>query len=181
MGSNMNEDQQSFESLRRLLALKRHETPPAGYFKNFSSQVIGRIRASEVEAAASLSERLFTAMPWLPKLLQSLETKPVYAGGFATALCALLLFGALVAQQPESASSAAFLQPVAPGGPQIVSFASATSQTPAVPVNWEQPIDQIMLAENSSTNPVFSFQPVSSAPFGQMPVRVQLANYPGGN
>jgi hypothetical protein len=179
MGSNMNEDQQNFESLRRLLALKRHEAPPPGYFNIFSRQVIGRIRAGEAEAAASPSERLFTAMPWLLKLLQSLETKPVYAGGFATALCALLLFGALVAQQPESASSA-FLQPAPPEGPEVVSFASTIPQTPAAPMNWEQPVGQMMVAENS-TNPVFSFQPVSSAPFSQMPARFQFANYLTGN
>ena len=46
----MNENENNFESLRRLLALKRHEMPPPGYFNNFSSQVVHRIRAGEPEA-----------------------------------------------------------------------------------------------------------------------------------
>ena len=50
----MNENQPNFESLRRLLALKRHETPPPGYFNNFSRQVIARIRAGETGAEAGM-------------------------------------------------------------------------------------------------------------------------------
>ena len=103
----MNENQQNFESLRRLLALKRHETPPPGYFNNFSRQVMARIRAGEAEASVSLSERF--GMPWLLKWLQGAETTPMFAGSFATVLCLLLLFGAVIAQRPEAASQA-FLQ-----------------------------------------------------------------------
>ena len=162
----MNENQPNFESLRRLLALKRHETPPPGYFNQFSSQVMARIRSGEAEA--SWAERLFGAMPWLLSLLQTLETKPVFAGGFATGLCALLLFGAVMAQRPEAASTA-FLQPAAP---ENTSLASAT------PSALQPPVNQFMVAENS-TNPVFSFQPPSTAPFGQIPVSAQFTTYSG--
>ncbi|MGD0086580.1 MAG: hypothetical protein ABSC24_05570 [Verrucomicrobiota bacterium] len=165
----MNENQPNFESLRRLLALKRHETPPPGYFNNFSSQVMARIRDGETEAAESWSGRLFASMPWLMKVIQAVDTRPVFAGGFATALCALLLFGAVIAQRPDSASTA-FMQPAAP---ETGSFASATPAAPSA----LQPVNQFMVADNS-TNPVFSsFQTPAPASFGQIPVGAQFVNY----
>lgn len=161
----MNQNQPNFESLRRLLALKRHEVPPPGYFNNFSRQVIARIRAAEAEAEANWSERLFAQTPWLVKWLQGLETKPVFAGGFATALCALLLFGAVVAQRPESASQA-LLQPATQEVAPLVASATPTTMVP--PVNP-------MLIEDNSTNPVINF---ASAPVGQMPISAQFTTFP---
>jgi hypothetical protein len=167
----MNENQPNFESLRRLLALKRHETPPPGYFNNFSSQVMARIRAGETEAAEGWSGRVFASMPWLMNVIQAVETRPVFAGGFATALCALLLFGAVMAQRPDSASTA-FVQPA---GSEVTSFASATPAGQAASV---LPANQFMVADNS-TNPVFSFQPPTTASFSQIPVGAQFVNYSG--
>ena len=161
----MNENQPNFESLRRLLALKRHETPPPGYFNNFSSQVIARLRAGEPGAEAGLAGRLFASMPWLFQWVQAFETKPVFAGGFATALCAMLLFGAVIAQRPDSVAQA-ILQPA----PQEVTplVASATPTTMVQPVNP-------MFIEDNSTNPVSNF---ASAPMGQIPVSAQFSSFP---
>jgi hypothetical protein len=167
----MKEHQPNFESLRRLLALKRRETPPPGYFNNFSSQVMARIRAGDTEAADSWSDRLFASMPWLRGVLQAVETRPAFAGGFATALCALLLFGAVIAQRPDSAATA-FLPPATPEAASFAAAAPAVQTAPGLPVN------QFMVADNS-TNPVFRFQASSTAPFGQIPVGAQLVNYSG--
>ena len=43
----MSENETNFESLRQLLAQKRHEMPPSGHFNSFSGQIIARIRAGE--------------------------------------------------------------------------------------------------------------------------------------
>lgn len=169
----MNENQPNFESLRHLLALKRHEVPPPGYFNNFSRQVVARIRAGEAEAAASWSERFLNKVPWL-QWLQGFETRSVFAGGFASALCLLLLFGVLAAQRSESVSQA-FLQPSAsqPAIPEVAPDVSFASVTPAA---LPQPPNQITIA-NDSTNPVLNFQYSSPAPFGQTPFNAQFVNY----
>ena len=43
----MNESENNFSELKRLLKLKRHEVPPPGYFNDFSAEIIARIRAGE--------------------------------------------------------------------------------------------------------------------------------------
>jgi hypothetical protein len=168
----MKENHPNFESLRHLLALKRHEMPPPGYFNNFSRHVMARIRAGEAEASVSLAERWLGKTPWLQELLQSLETKPVFAGGFATVICMLLLFGAMIEQRPESASQA-FLQPATQ---ELASFASAT------PAALTQPVNQMLIADNS-TNPVINFQSSSvTAAFDQIPLSAEFVTYsPSGN
>ena len=87
---SMNPEQHEFEQLRRLLAWKRHEQPPPGYFNGFSMQVIGRIRAGEqAEDRAGFPGQL----AWLQRLWAALETKPVLAGGFGALVCGLLVWG----------------------------------------------------------------------------------------
>ena len=161
----MNENQPNFESLRRLLALKRHEAPPPPYFDAFSRQVIARIRAGEADTQAGLLERLSGQIPWLLKLLQALETKPAFAGAYAFALCLLLVAGVIFTERSESTSQASW-EPT----PQAIS--SFTSATPAA---LPQPVNQMLMAGNS-TNPVFNFQSASS-PFGQIPPGGQMVGY----
>ena len=85
----MNDNDNNFEELRRLLTLKRHEVPPPGYFENFSDGVIARIQAGEATAK----------LPWLLRFLQRFESRPAYPVAFASSLCMLLLFGIVSVQQ----------------------------------------------------------------------------------
>ena len=164
----MNEDENNFESLRRLLALKRYETPPPGYFNNFSRQVLQRIRASHNEQSANLFEELFNHAPWLAKLLQALDMRPVLAGGFAGALCMLLLFGIIYAERPDLTP-----QPLLQVANSSVSFDAVS------PTALSQPVDQTGIV--SSTDPVFSLQPVAS-PFGQQnPLAQPVSFSPSSN
>jgi hypothetical protein len=148
----MKENENNFESLRRLLVLKRHETPPPGYFNYFSRQVLQRIRAGDTGKSANWVEELFGQAPWLEKLLQAFNIKPVFASAFAGALCLLLFLGIIIVERPDLTS-----QPVLQAGTTTTSLA-------AVSPSLLQSVDQMGIV--SSTNPVLSLQPVASL-FGQ--------------
>jgi hypothetical protein len=154
----MNENENNFESLRRLLAFKNRETPPPGYFNDFSRQVVARIRAGEAREPVTAAEQLFSEAPWLMRLLQNFQTKPAFAGAFAFALCLVLVFGIVFAERPDASAPQPLLQTAE------AASAPLTDVSPAALVA-QQPSDQIMLAADS-TNPATSLQPVASV-FGQ--------------
>ncbi len=146
----MNESENNFESLRRLLALKRHETPPPGYFNGFSGQVMSRIRAGETAGAWETA-----GVSWLLKFLQVFEAKPAFVGSFACSLCLLLLFGIVYAGRPDATLKSTLFASVTQ--PSAITLADATS-----PVSSPSQTGLMV-----STNPVLSLgEPVASL-FGQ--------------
>jgi hypothetical protein len=163
----MNEHENNFESLRRLLVLKRHETAPPGYFNYFSSQVLQRIRAGDTGKSANWVEEMFGQAPWLEKLLQVFDVKPVFASAFAGALCLLLFLGIIYAERPDLTS-----QP-------ILQAATTAASLAAVSPSLYQSADQMGIV--SSTNPVLSLQPVASL-FGRQNSLAQPVSFsPSGN
>jgi hypothetical protein len=169
---NMNENENNFDSLRRLLKLKRQENPPPGYFNNFSSRVTARIRAEAV-AGKGAAGRLAVEAPWLMKFLQFFEAKPAFAGGFALALCLLLLGGIVFADRSDVEQSS----PVFGDATPSVAIAAPTSVASAQPApTLTDSLTQGGLAV--STN--YSLQPVASL-FGQSPFVQQVGYTPSGN
>ena len=80
----MNRDPEEFESLQKLLALKRWELPPPAYFNDFSSQLRCRLEADrEVEPRVS----------WWQWLIQEWELKPILLGAYSVGIGGLLLVG----------------------------------------------------------------------------------------
>jgi hypothetical protein len=143
----MSENENNFEALRHLLALKRHEVPPPGYFENFSDGVLARIHASDA----------VRELPWLLRVLQAFESRPAFPVAFASTLCFLLLFGIVsVEQNPEMASG----QPAFIGNGSA--FVSVADNSPLMPVGMpsaitgdtNHPIDL-------SSQPAFNSQPNS--------------------
>src|SRR5579862_3575660 len=140
----MSENENDFEALRRLLALKRHEVPPPGYFEDFSSRVIGRIRAGETARE----------LPWLLRLLQAFEAKPAYPVAFASALCTLLLFGIVSVEESPGLFSNPVLGSVGPG---VSALSGAQRGLALVDANTNSSVDPSLFGGQPSTTS-YSFQ-----------------------
>jgi hypothetical protein len=136
---NMNPENQDFESLRRLVRLKRHEQPPPRYLNDFSSQVIQRIKAEVLTSRPERIKPLATEAPWMQRLLRLFEGKPMLAGGLGAAVCALLLMGLAYSERMEAPPS----RPELGGG---MMQASGQIPTPAFGTHAALAV--------SSTNPV---------------------------
>src|SRR5579864_6040608 len=99
---SMRPEHESFEDLRRLLALKRHERPPPGYFHDFSRQVIARIHAGEAAASQSWTQRVLESAPWLRNFWDGFGAKPIVAGAFGISVCSLLVVGLISSERVDS-------------------------------------------------------------------------------
>ena len=89
----MNPDSENFDSLRQLLALKRHEIPPPGYFDRFSRDVMARIKSGEN------GDEYRHRIPGSSACCRMFDVKPVFAGAFGTAVCAFLISGIVSSEQ----------------------------------------------------------------------------------
>lgn len=104
--------EENFEALQKLLALKRHEVPPPGYFNDFSAKVCARIEAAESSQPAS----------WWHRLLVSFDAKPIVACTYGLALGGLTLFAVYSAsnlgvedvQRPTGEGSSLVASPALP-------------------------------------------------------------------
>jgi hypothetical protein len=115
-------ESEEFQQVRRLLALKRHEQPPSGYFNGFSRQVILRIQSGEARQRVSWLERLQSEVPWLQRLWSALDAKPMLAGAFGVTVCGLLVGGLVYSYQVEPASGDPLVE--APADPSAVFVAN---------------------------------------------------------
>jgi hypothetical protein len=71
------------DPLRRLLQLKRHESPPPGYFERLPGQIIDQLRAGETPGPVSRWQA------WL----ENWDFQPVLAYAYGLAVAGLMVFG----------------------------------------------------------------------------------------
>ena len=163
----MRTDSKNFESLRRLLALKRFEKPPPGYFQGFSAQVISRIKAGELGEPDSTFASFLGGFRWLERLRSLLEAKPAFAGAFGASVCALLVSVVIYSETGESA----------PFAPVIAGETLSAMENPP-PLAMNDSLDRTDLT--SSTNAV---TPIASSLFDQIMPQAQPASFvvPGGH
>ena len=150
----MDSSPDSFDSLQKLLRLKRYEQPPPRYFNEFSATVISRIRAGESRRARAWWERF------------GFDLRPLITLGAGSLACGMLLATVGFSVDNDTAQlagtpSAALL---------TVSSSPAEAVTPAVAA------DTFAVADTSrevSTEPVMS----RSAPRGMWHRLVQPVSF----
>jgi hypothetical protein len=157
----MNDNQQNFDELKRLLKLKQYEVPPPGYFNRFSDNVVSRIRAGEAGAGQTMAERLNNQAPWLLNFIRLFDARPGMIGGMATSLCLLLVLGVVFAEYSEQSTKEVLTIP----------GSTASSQPENSLAALAPPVTTSAIGDSSggivaSTNPVTSLSPVATL-FGQ--------------
>jgi hypothetical protein len=139
---------ENFDAVCRVLALKRYEVPPPGFFENFSTKVMARIASAEAQPAPT----------WWQKLGFDFNFKPALVCALGVVVCGLL--------------SAGVLTSVVETTNQPVGLAMD------LPLNsMEGPFSPLMAAESvpSSTEPVFSATRFDQFSVRTQPVSLRFA------
>lgn len=82
---------QDQEDLRKLISLKRHETPPPGYGDLVSSRIISRLEV----------DRIARRDPFLWRIFRTLSFRPALSVVYSLVMIALVCFGRDVVEVPS--------------------------------------------------------------------------------
>lgn len=156
----MNADHPDFEALRRLLKLKRHETPPPRYFNDFSSQVLVRIKVTDPREQDDFVENLTLAQVWWQRVVGAFRDGPVLAGLSVTCVLVLLVGAAMYTEKLEKT----------PNGGEFGRRAASLETGPSAVIEAASPLANVVTNEGSSLDgsPFFRIQlqnPVQPAAF----------------
>lgn len=154
-------DDQNFEDLRKLLALKKHEQPPPGYFNRLPGKILARIEAAEPSVQST----------WWDWMVARFDARPVLACAYGFTISALLLMGFRLSQvlqadadidQGAAAFGGGWLAAAPDGNTlQPTPFLESHFRNPANLVNFSS-VEPVV--EMNSSRPAMSmFQPVSFA------------------
>ncbi len=113
----MEQSPQDHDLIRRLLAIKRHELPPAGFFDQFHAGVMGRIEAN-IESAE---------LAWWERALLWFDSKPIMAGAYAIAVAGLFVCGLEFSQMIQTETAELTVDGIAIGSASTTGPASFSS------------------------------------------------------
>lgn len=155
----MNAESENFEALRKLMALKRYEQPPPGYFNNLSGRIIVRLETLEPT--------------FWEKLSQSFVLRPAMAYALGLAFCGAFASGLVYSLQPRSDQAALQRNPASPWDTDALSTRMA-SQTGAnyLPTLHVRGYDNFVTTNEPQPKPSL-FQPFE--------IRAATVNYQLGN
>lgn len=130
-----------------MLALKRHEQPPPGYFGYLPDKIQMRIERD------NLSEH----STWWEWLVRKLDAQPILAGAYAFAISGLMLLGFKLSQdlQHEANTEGLLLNTLDP---------NAIQPSSVVQKHFANPAPLLYFTEFTSTEPVLE-EPPSVATF----------------
>lgn len=116
----MEPSSQNTRDLLRLLALKRHETPPPGFFDRLPNRILVNIRAgSEV-----------SDLPWWNRLWEFLVREPMVASSYTALAMGAALFGISVFQTAVETEQPPGFSLLEPEPPRLDYTAPATASLP---------------------------------------------------
>lgn len=110
---------EEFDQLRKLLALKRHEEPPPGYFDRLPGQIRARIAQAQTRPE-----------PLWRRWFEALDFSPTMATGYAT-LTVLLLGAAVWLARPPQPTGSSQLATTPPATTNQNPALAASNQPPA--------------------------------------------------
>lgn len=152
----MNSSPDDFKDLRHLLALKKHEEPPPGYFSYLPDKIVIRIERGDLSEHST----------WWEWLVAKFDAQPVLAGAYAFAISGLMLLGLKVSEDLPQRSSVELL----PGGvmahsPDPLTFTPSTAIQPyfANPAGLINFTSTEPIYEDPVSHPPSSFQRVNFA------------------
>lgn len=159
----MSRSPDEFEELQKLLALKRHEQPPPGYFNQFSDRVIAQLEAEGARPSPTWWQRCWDVLTAPPAVALSYGAVVLGVGALGVLLLQSLELepdGGMVAGQPWPVVQAPEAGAIAP---------VAAAQNGPAPLALAEPV--------SSFSPVLgdSAPPFLFNPNGARPVRVSYS------
>ena len=155
----MSSSPEDFKDVRQLLALKRHEKPPPGYFNYLPDKVAMRLERDDLSDYST----------WWQWLVRKLDAQPVLAGAYAFAISGLMLLGFKLSHdlQVEAAGDAGLL------GNTI----DPTTLQPGTSIqrHFANPAPLLYFTELSSTEPALD-EPPPVTTYKTFPVRGAFNN-----
>lgn len=154
----MNSDQENFENLRKLLALKKYEQPPPRYFSELPGRIWTRIEREE--QTTSFWSRFFP----------NLGLSPAFAYSFGLLACGALVFGIgyTLNTEPEQTTAIGFN----PNENELLA-------SPRLATKGAVELNNFQATQLASTNPVINSEPLPSL-FNSFPVQAAPVNYSPG-
>jgi hypothetical protein len=149
----MNSDQENFEALRKLLALKKYEQPPPRYFSELSTKIWTRIDREDQKPS------------FWARLFPNLRLNPAFAYSFGLLACGSLVFGIgyTLSTNPEQTAGSPIDNNLLVASPKLA--------IKEAPLNFSN----TQATQLASTNPVMS--PELPSLFNGIPLQVQPASY----